>query len=1179
MKHLGNLTDDNDIVIQKQLGDLVDDLEDGTIVPAYSGNIKGEQYDNTAEFLFRPTADTTDIEDGTASLKSVKGNTIVWNQLVQNGNFADGTTGFHGRQTGSIEVVEQKLRLYAKTTAGTNAFYINCEIIKGHTYYFSMVSDASYAIGSTSRVSTISSASYTALERIADDWNVKSLFTATEDAGRIYFSMGNCTQEDIDEGRYRVVSSIQFFDLTLMFGAGNEPATVEEFEKLFPYSYYAYNAGELLSLKMTGIETVGFNQWDEEWELGAYDGGVPIPVYTHCRNKHKVNVIEGQTYYIKGKNVFLFAYRADGSYIGMIGGAKTNTTFTPPPGTAYINFYFYQQTSVSNVCINLSHSGSRNGEYHPYEKHTLSLDVTSLTSNGSVIFPDGMKSAGTVHDELTGVVNGAFTKAVKRVGQVDLGALTWTQPSSQAYGYTYFRANASSKGIAKDSGKNIVCSKYIAYFASTRPQIDKFVNGTGLLAYYTINIIDSGYSTPAELKTSLDGVIAYFKLENPIEYELDIPIPCDYKVSDWGTEKVLPEGVDASGVPATAPFRADIHYGINVADTIKNLPHQYRRNDVQDAIDRMLLPLANEGHTAYGYFSDGKLPFSSISGTPTTLDGYGISDAVKKSGDTITGSIVMNGHTFTVPFVRNFTLTGDSNWERKLAVFRVDGTPRFFIGAYGNYVAGAEDNGISHAFIGCNDYGGLNLRISKTYLRWGTDDIYHAGNSNLTSVAWKCSSLTMSGALSGATTGAFSGNVDIGGRINLTASGASNAYISAAENYIILNLGNRSFIVCNKNENAVRRESARPEIMLGTDTYPWASVYSKDFHIKGSANSDAYLTADGAHNCWFNANGKTLTVWNGTENAIRPAKTNTTVTLGTSDTPWGGIYSTTGNFSGALSAGTIKVSSTSQASHLEFSRNGANYIIIPNDSSASLNFGYASTAAGTLIRLTQAGALGLGTTSPTSKMDIYDAGAECTLSVRTGTNTGTSSIVFQRGTATDGYVDFKISNSGAFIISERHSSSSWTDLLKVSYTGDVSIGYDITATPAEKLVVGGNIVASGQVTAGQASDVRLKANITAIARATDILSSLRPVEFDWNDLAESKCSMLKGHDVGLIAQEVENLIPSSVTPIFREYKRLDYTKVTPYLIAGWQDHESRIAALEAEIERLKNENETLRRIA
>lgn len=45
----------------------------------------------------------------------------------------------------------------------------------------------------------------------------------------------------------------QIYDLTAMFGSGNEPASVEEFEKMFPADYYPYNAGEIVS---AGVESV-----------------------------------------------------------------------------------------------------------------------------------------------------------------------------------------------------------------------------------------------------------------------------------------------------------------------------------------------------------------------------------------------------------------------------------------------------------------------------------------------------------------------------------------------------------------------------------------------------------------------------------------------------------------------------------------------------------------------------------------------------------------------------------------------------------------------------------------------------------------------------------------------------------------------------------------------------------
>lgn len=47
--------------------------------------------------------------------------------------------------------------------------------------------------------------------------------------------------------------TLQLFDLTAMFGSGNEPNTVEEFEKIFPAGYYPYNAGEVVRAGVTEI--------------------------------------------------------------------------------------------------------------------------------------------------------------------------------------------------------------------------------------------------------------------------------------------------------------------------------------------------------------------------------------------------------------------------------------------------------------------------------------------------------------------------------------------------------------------------------------------------------------------------------------------------------------------------------------------------------------------------------------------------------------------------------------------------------------------------------------------------------------------------------------------------------------------------------------------------------------
>ena len=75
------------------------------------------------------------------------------------------------------------------------------------------------------------------------------------------------------------ISPPNCIDLTAMFGSeianyiyALEQATagagVAWFRRYFPKPYYAYNAGGLSSVKPSSHDMVGFNAWDEEWEVG-----------------------------------------------------------------------------------------------------------------------------------------------------------------------------------------------------------------------------------------------------------------------------------------------------------------------------------------------------------------------------------------------------------------------------------------------------------------------------------------------------------------------------------------------------------------------------------------------------------------------------------------------------------------------------------------------------------------------------------------------------------------------------------------------------------------------------------------------------------------------------------------------------------------------------------------------
>ena len=109
-----------------------------------------------------------------------------------------------------------------------------------------------------------------------------------------------------------------------------------------------------------------------------------------------------------------------------------------------------------------------------------------------------------------------------------------------------------------------------------------------------------------------------------------------------------------------------------------------------------------------------------------------------------------------------------------------------------------------------------------------------------------------------------------------------------------------------------------------------------------------------------------------------------------------------------------------------------------------------------------------------------------------------------------------------------------------------------------------NFVGTGAVTAGSASDVRLKDNIVtmSVAIARNIIMTTRPVTFTWNDKATKLLDTLKGNDFGFVAQEVEAIVPQAISPIWNIYKRVDYTKYVSPMLAMLQDHESRIDKLE-----------------
>ena len=107
----------------------------------------------------------------------------------------------------------------------------------------------------------------------------------------------------------------------------------------------------------------------------------------------------------------------------------------------------------------------------------------------------------------------------------------------------------------------------------------------------------------------------------------------------------------------------------------------------------------------------------------------------------------------------------------------------------------------------------------------------------------------------------------------------------------------------------------------------------------------------------------------------------------------------------------------------------------------------------------------------------------------------------------------------------------------------------------------GDVVAAGDVVAYYTSDIRLKDNIEVIKGSLDKIDGIRGVEFDWNEKAPGWAKE-RGHDVGVIAQEVQKVIPEIVSERKNGYLGVDYKRIIPLLIES-------VKELKQEIEDLK----------
>ena len=527
--------------------------------------------------------DDSIADDGNGIIQSIFGNTVVWNQLAD--SFELYGSG------GTVEKSGNKYT-YTFTELGTNQFHNairssnQFNSVSGHKYLelFDVFCTKAFTIS---------------IGTISDNWtyakvtaNVKEqkgvIATGNGTKQYLYIGAGMNYDNTFAVGDTFEISNIQLIDLTQMFGAGNEPSTLDDprikWIKDYANEYPEYNIGELISYNGSGIKTVGFNQWNEEWVNGIWQQNGTISTSQNVSCKNPIKVFPNTTYYfhcgsyptVGGYGVAdVYLFDENMKFLGCYppGGYLGKDTFEikTTDKTRYITFTAYESTYgttyKNDICINLSWSGYRNGEYEPYWSRTLNLPI-------STYFPDGMKSAGSVRDELT------KDKAVKRIGVVDLGTLDYrlfsqsdTKDNFIIAGKIPIKPSANGNSVAPILSNIYVATSYNATWSSWQ------------VSYANDNVSDNlifitphgTYTDAAAFKSAMSGVMLYYELAEPIETTITPPLDLTYKVADFGTEESIAEG-------KSTPFIGIIKYSDDFTRGLVNMPKNYDTTASLDAL-------------------------------------------------------------------------------------------------------------------------------------------------------------------------------------------------------------------------------------------------------------------------------------------------------------------------------------------------------------------------------------------------------------------------------------------------------------------------------------------------------------------------------------------------------------------------------------------------------------------
>ena len=521
--------------------------------PVKSSGLYIEVNEDTSPYVFRKTGGGVECENSEV-LTELVGGTVAWNQLLYNGNFSS-TDGWSSTKT--ITASNNKLLLTGSDVSSYASLY-NSDVFTNrsdHKYLFHI------RCTSTDKVTVLpSGAAIDGIIRLTTDGSDNYFIWSSSDSS-ITVRMGiRVTPVSPSTSVEATFEDAFIIDLTQMFGTAiadyiysleqtNAGAGVAFFRNLFPNAYYRYDVGSIQSACVMEHNTVGFNQWDEQWEIGSLNVSTGAKTATsNCiRSKNYIPVLPDTTYYFKSpKGRDICYYDANQNFIIGDNTGSSNAEFTTPANAQFMLFRIsntYGTAYTNDICINISNP-SFNGTYKSYEKHTYPVSlvelhgIPKLDSNNKLYYDgDRYQSDGRV---------------VRKYGIVDLGTLTWSYEATWGSNTNLFYNTSISniKPAASNSSLiNAVCPKYVLKTrnennASSEDMVFS-CSDTGVIQF-----INHSYSNTATFKTAMSGVYLVYEVENPTEGTAD-PFTSNQFCNPDGTEEFVDQYVYNRSLPVS----------------------------------------------------------------------------------------------------------------------------------------------------------------------------------------------------------------------------------------------------------------------------------------------------------------------------------------------------------------------------------------------------------------------------------------------------------------------------------------------------------------------------------------------------------------------------------------------------------------------------------------------------